>query len=334
MAKEEKKEEVAIQRVEASAIAVAEIESQIATAKRYPRDIAVFKDELMSLATLDQETAEGCFYSVPRAGGTITGPSIRFAEIALSCYGNSIAEANVIEDDGTFIYAMGQCRDLERNVAIRMTVRRKITNKYGNRYTDDMISTTANAACAIALRNAILKIVPAAFIKAAFDKVRATAAGDAQSLSNRRAEVLVRLQKMGVEEERVLQAMKCRSVDDITTKQVAVLIGMGTAIHDGEASLDDTFPPVIKPGDVSGTASLKDKLNKPKTTPAKKVDKPEPKKPQEAAEEPKSENEGDNTEDAMNLDVYECLGCKRKNVELTEAGLCSKCLSDKVVKVK
>ncbi len=47
------------------AMEVAEIESQIATAKRYPRDIQVFKDKLMAMANIDQETAEGCYYALP-----------------------------------------------------------------------------------------------------------------------------------------------------------------------------------------------------------------------------------------------------------------------------
>jgi len=261
-----------IVQVAPNAVVVAEIEAQIATAKKYPRNIKVFKDKLMSMATLDQSTAEGCFYALPRGGKTITGPSVRFAEIALSCYGNCVAEADVVDEDRKYVYAIGQCRDLENNVAIRMKVRRRITNRQGIRYNDDMIATAANAACAIALRNAIFKIVPGAYIKEAFDQVKETAVGKAKSLLDRRTEVLKRLAKIGVNEERVLNAIGRKSVDEITVEDLASLIGLGTAVHDGDTTLDNAFPASVDPNKNTGTENLKQKLDDKKKPPKKKGD--------------------------------------------------------------
>ncbi len=256
------------------AMEVAEIESQIATAKRYPRDIKQFKDKLMTMANLDQETAEGCYYALPRGDKAIDGPSIRLAEIALACYQNCIAEADVLMEDERFIYAMGQCRDLENNVAVRVKVRRRITKadyfacdkcnkwhkfipndgicekckkgtvvpKKGERYNDDMIAVTANAACSIALRNAVFKVIPGAYIKPVFDTVKQTAVGKATSLAKRRADVISKLTKFGVTEERVLAVLNRKSVDEVTFDDVAKLIGLGTAIKDGETTVEDAFP--------------------------------------------------------------------------------------------
>ena len=225
-----------------SAMEVAEIESQIATAKRYPRDIRRFKEELMSMATIDEETAASCYYALPRDGKKIDGPSVRLAEIALSCYGNCLAQSDVDSEDGRFIYAVGACRDLERNVAVRVRVRRRITDKRGQKYGDDMIAVTANAACSIALRNAMFRVVPAAYIKPAFDRAKAVAVGKAEGLASKRTEVLRRLAKMGADEARVLHRLDRRSVEDITVDDVGLLIGLGTAVHDGEADLDTAFP--------------------------------------------------------------------------------------------
>ncbi|KKN77254.1 hypothetical protein LCGC14_0362320 [marine sediment metagenome] len=222
---------------------IAEIESQIATAKRYPRDIKVFKDKLMAMANLDQETAEGCYYALPRGGKSVDGPSVRLAEIALSCYGNCAAKADVLSEDDRFIYAMGQCRDLENNVAVQVKVRRRITNKNGKRYNDDMIAVTANAACAIALRNAIFKIVPGAYLKPVFKRCKETAVGKMKSLANRRAEVVTRLTKFGVEVERILYVIGRKSIEEVTFDDVAVLIGLGTAIKDGDTTVEEAFPP-------------------------------------------------------------------------------------------
>src|SRR4030095_13145064 len=70
------------------AISRAEIDVQIATAKRYPRVLTQVKQDMLEMATIDEETAAACFYSVPRGSKNIVGPSIRLAEIAFSCYGN------------------------------------------------------------------------------------------------------------------------------------------------------------------------------------------------------------------------------------------------------
>ena len=43
-------------------------------------------------------------------------------------------------------------------------VRKRIIDKNGNRYSEDMVITTSNAAIAIARRNAIFSIIPRAFV--------------------------------------------------------------------------------------------------------------------------------------------------------------------------
>lgn len=48
-----------------------EIDMQIATAKKYPRSISKFKAKALEMATLDEETAESCFYNLPREGKEI-----------------------------------------------------------------------------------------------------------------------------------------------------------------------------------------------------------------------------------------------------------------------
>lgn len=142
-----------------------EIEQQIATARRFPRSIKRFRDESMQMVTLSESVAEQCIYALPRDGKTIEGPSARFAEVIASAWGNCRAGARVVDDKGEFVVSQGVFHDLERNVAITYEVQRRITNKKGQRFSADMIGVTANAACSIALRNAILKGVPKAFWK-------------------------------------------------------------------------------------------------------------------------------------------------------------------------
>jgi len=70
------------------------------------------------------------------------------------------------------------------------------------------------------------------------------AVGDAQTLDARRSALLDRLQKIGVPIERVLSKLGKAGIEDIGLEDVEVLIGLGTAIKNGEAQIDDLFPPV------------------------------------------------------------------------------------------
>lgn len=246
---------------EASTVATlnsAEINQQIATAKRYPRSIKAFLNEALQMATLNERVAQECIYALPRDGKTIEGPSARLAEIIACAWGNSRAGARVIDDKGEFVTAQGVFHDLERNVALTYEVQRRITDKNGCRFKPDMIGVTANAACSIALRNAILKGVPKAFWSDIYDQARKVALGDSQTLANRRARALQALQKFGATPEMVFAKLGVSGEVDITLDHLAVLFGIATALKDGDTTVEEAFavdgaqvtaakPPAAKP---------------------------------------------------------------------------------------
>jgi hypothetical protein len=140
----------------------AELDQQIVTAKAHPRSVDKFRKELYALACSDIHTAEECIYAVPRAGKTIEGPSIRFAEIVAYCWTNAHLGGRVTEVGRETIKAQGAFHDLERNVKVVREVERRITTKDNKRFSADMIATTGNAAISIGMRNAIFNGVPRA----------------------------------------------------------------------------------------------------------------------------------------------------------------------------
>lgn len=224
------------------AIIRAELDQQVSTAKAYPRSIAKFKAEALAMATLDQDTAASCFYALPRGGKTIEGPSVRLAEIIGSAWGNLTYGSRVVEIGERLLTAQGVCRDLERNVSASVNVERRITDKNGKRYSDDMIVVTGNAACSIALRNAIFRVVPMAYGKDILAQARRVAIGDARTLAARRAGMIEYFSKMGVEAKRILWLLDKPSVDDIGLDDMQVLVGLATAIKDGDTTVDEAFP--------------------------------------------------------------------------------------------
>lgn len=225
------------------AIVRSEAEAQIDCAHRYPRKVSRFLQESMTLATISQEIAEACIYSLPRAGDVISGPSVRLAEIMASAYGNLHFGARIVDEDETHVTAQGVAWDLEKNVRVTLEIKRRITNRQGRRFNDDMITVTSQAAASIALRNAIFRVVPRAYVNSIYERVRKVAVGDASTLDRRRREVLERLRKIGVPTERALAKLERDAIEDVTLDDVEALIGLGTAVKDG-GNVDEIFPPV------------------------------------------------------------------------------------------
>ena len=218
-----------------------EIDQQIATAHRFPRSVKRFRDEAMAMVTLNESVAGQCIYALPRDGKTIEGPSARFAEVIASAWGNSRAGARVIDDRGDFVVAQGVFHDLERNVAITYEVQRRITDKQGRRFKTDMIGVTANAACSIALRNAILKGVPKAFWDDMYAEARKVVMGDVKTLANRRADAVALFQRFGVTVEQLCAKLEVAGVEDISLEHLVTLRGLVTAIKEGDTTVEEAF---------------------------------------------------------------------------------------------
>jgi hypothetical protein len=234
----------------------ASIDIQIATAKRYPRTLSKVKSDMLSFATLDSDTASSCFYTLPRGGKNIQGPSVRLAEIAVACYGNLRAGTRIIEcvttGDSPHVTIQAFAMDLERNSAITMEKRRRIVGKKskGGQIDEDDINLAANAGSAIAFRDAVFKVVPRALIDPVWEQAKLVAIGDVKTLADRRAKAFDAFAKMGADQARVLQALGKAKVDDVDLADLETLIGWHTALKDGESKIDDVFPPVLKAGAV------------------------------------------------------------------------------------
>jgi hypothetical protein len=276
---QEQPREIQLEVVAASALESLErasVDIQISTAHKYPRSLTVVKRRMMDLATLDEETAESCFYKLNRQGKSIEGPSIRLAEIAASSFGNLRYGARVIANDGKQITAQGFCHDLESNVMSTIEVKRRITDRNGRTYSDDMQVVTGNAACAIAARNSIFKVVPFAFVKPIFLAAKKTAVGDITTLAERRTKMLAKFAAFGVNEKRVCASVGKAGVDEIGLSELEDLIGVHNAIRDNEQTVDEAFPEERKPIVFGAAAPEKTEPEEPKPSAKKKPEKPAP----------------------------------------------------------
>jgi hypothetical protein len=224
-------------------LARAELDMQIATAKRWPRSITQFRKSAMEMACIDEETAASCFYVLKRGDKIIEGPGVRLAEIVAASWTNLRYGGRVINDNGRIITAQGFAMDLENNIACAIETGRRCTDRQGRRYNDDLINMTGNAACSIALRNALFRVIPMSIVRPIFLAAKRVAVGDATTLAKRRGDMLEYFGKLAVSPERVCKALDVAGIADIGLDQLAILQGLATAIRDGDTTVDESFPP-------------------------------------------------------------------------------------------
>lgn len=242
----------------------AEIDMQIATARRFPRSLDRVLKRVTELATLDEATAGACFYRLNRQGKNIEGPTIRFAEIAVHAFGNMRYGSRVIANDGKTVTAQGFCHDLENNVMSSQEVKRRITDKEGRTYSEDMQVVTGNAACAIAARNSVFKVIPFAVVKGIMDAAKKVAIGDIKTLSDRRTRMLETLSKLGINEKRACAAVDKNGAAEIGLDELAILFGLYNGVKEGEQTVEEAFPEVKAPAKLG--AALPEELPKEKKT--------------------------------------------------------------------
>lgn len=227
-----------------NAITAAEVNQQVATAKAYPRSVAKFLKSATELVQQSREVAEKCFYALERTNedGTkkfIVGQSIRFAEIVATGWQHLRRGSRIIAVEEKFVVAQGVCYDAENNTSASVEVRRRITNRHGKRYSDDMIILTCNAACAIAERNAVFKIVPMALLTPVVNAARQTARGDVKTLPARRQAAMERFAEFKLTPAQVCEYVGVKGVEDIGLDELEILIGLFNRLEDKEVSVAD-----------------------------------------------------------------------------------------------
>lgn len=231
----------------------AEINQQIMTARAYPRSVTNFRREMRAMVTYDQPTALSCLYALKRSGKVIEGPSVRFAEAALQAWGNSRAGSRITDIGDEFITAQGFFYDLEKNMAIAFEVMRRITNKDGERYGDDLIGVTGNAACSIAFRNAVLKGIPKTAWNESYQDARNVSIGKGESITVKREEMLKAFAPVGIDKDQIFGLLGVKGIDDVSVDHMILMGGILNSIKEGEVTAEEAFNPKnnLRPGEVA-----------------------------------------------------------------------------------
>lgn len=228
----------------------ANIDIQVSTAKQYPRSISRCVNNAIAIATMDMETARSCGYALPRGGKPITGPSVHLAKIIAQQYGNLRAESRVVDITDKQIVSRCTAWDLENNNAVSIEVRRSIVGKNGNRFTDDMITVTGNAANSIAYRNAIFALVPKSITDKAYQAAQHLITGDLsdeEQLIKRRDSAIKHFSDTyAITEEEVIKLCGKHTINQIRANELALLFGIAQSLKDGDTTVEDVMQPFRK----------------------------------------------------------------------------------------
>jgi hypothetical protein len=224
-----------------------EVEIQALLAMRNPRDQRASLRRTLAEATADQDVAGDCFYVIRRGTKLIEGPSVRLCEIAARHWGNLRCGSRVVDVGDTLVTSQGYAWDLETNYVVYQERQRRITTKEGSRFNDDMIVTTANAAASIAFREAVTKTIGKTQLDKIWRECKRVSVGETMSMGDRWQKWVGFMAKASVDEPQILKALGRSSVADIVPEDLVTLQGFVTSIRDGEAKVEDVFPPLEDP---------------------------------------------------------------------------------------
>jgi hypothetical protein len=249
----------------------------IEMAHKYKRSITEFIRDATEMAIIDEETAESCFYSRPVGGGKYAnGNSIRFAEIAASCYRNIVYGGFLVEMTDRYVKARGFAFDYEKIFSSSSEVMEPTINKDGKPYTERHRAVIAKAAIAKARRDAIFQIIPKALCKPIENDIKKLISGEgnAETMSRRRDRLMKWINGLGIDVERVFKSLNIGGEMDIDSNHLALLTGLKTSIKEGDETVDSAFPP-LQQEEETGKQSL-GKTEVTTTTQTEKADEPGP----------------------------------------------------------
>jgi len=240
-------EEVNIIQVDPVQLQAAEkamLDTQVVTAKQYPRDIQRSVNDSVSIVTMSTKAAESCGYALPRGGKVITGPSVHLARVLAQNWSNIRVEAKIIDITATQIVSQAVCFDLQTNYAVKVEVRKSIMGKYG-RYKDDMITVTGNAANSIAFRNAVFNVIPKSVTETVHQAAKNHLTGDLEKeeklIEKRNNSIKFFKDNYNATEAQILKSIGVNSIDAIRQDQIIIMIGLVQAFKDGDSTPAEVF---------------------------------------------------------------------------------------------
>lgn len=227
-----------------SSRAIAEAQGKLVIAKRFPRNEVEAYAKAME-ACQRPSMAQKAFYSFPRGGQTVEGPTIRFAEELARCWGNIDYGIKELSQDDGKSEMQAYAWDLETNAQSVQNFTNPHQREQGKRMVTltsqrDIYENNANMATR-RLRSRILAILPSWFVEDAIEECKKTLAGrNDMPLIDRVKKMVVAFAKMGVTQEQIERRLK-RKAETMNADDFVEYTGIYNAIKQGESRIAEWF---------------------------------------------------------------------------------------------
>lgn len=238
--------------------AIAEAQGKLVIAKKFPRDeVAAYNK--VAQACQRKGIAEKAFYKYSRAGSSVEGPTIRFAEELARCWGNIDYGIKELSQDDGKSEMQAYAWDLETNAMSVQNFTNPHIREVGGKAKKltsqrDIYEINANMG-ARRLRARILAILPSDLVEMAITECKKTLVGrNDEPLIDRVKKMVVAFGKIGVTQEMIEKRLK-RKVETMTADDFTDYIGIFNAIKQGESKIADCFSAPVEQSDL--TAALK-----------------------------------------------------------------------------
>lgn len=227
-----------------SSRAVAEAQGKLVIAQKFPRnEIQAFAE--MRKACRRIGLAEKAFYSYPRGGETISGPTIRLAEELARCWRNIEYGIKELSQDNGKSEMQAFAWDLEANT---MSVQ-NFTNPHAREVKGkvraltslrDIYENNANMA-GRRLRSRILAVLPADFVEEAIAECKKTLAGHNNApLGDRIRKMADVFGQMGVSQD-MLEKRLGRKLDTMSGDDLTEYVGIFNSLKEKITKISDWF---------------------------------------------------------------------------------------------
>lgn len=227
-----------------SSRAIAEAQGKLLMAKRFPRNYTESYAKAIE-ACQRKGFAEKAFFSYPRAGQTVTGVTIRFAEEMARCYGNLDYGIKEMSHEDGRSEMQAYCWDLETNTisSQNFTVEHILETKSGNRKLTsqrDIYERTANDG-ARRLRSRILAILPPDLVEDCITECKLTLAGQNDiPMIDKVKNMVTAFAKLGVTKEMIEKRLN-HTIETVNADELTEYIGIFNGLKQKETTISDWF---------------------------------------------------------------------------------------------
>ena len=224
--------------------AIAEAQGKLVIAKRFPRNEVEAYAKAMEACQRPTMAAKA-FYSFPRGGQTVEGPTIRFAEELARCWGNIDYGIKELSQDDGKSEMQAYAWDLETNAQSVQNFTNPHQREQGKKMVNltsqrDIYENNTNMATR-RLRSRILAILPSWFVEDAIEECKKTLAGRNDTpLIDRVKKMVVAFAKIGVTQEQIEKRLK-KKIDTMNADDFVEYTGIYNAIKQGESKIAEWF---------------------------------------------------------------------------------------------